>query len=126
MLGASRGAFQSILKTNFLIQKKEKSSETKVQASAKQAESNEAAAAINSVKKLNTRNWLYTLRWLELYKDEPKEVKIHPSVALPDFECIRIRILHLKLADYLFAPKQTVLEALGLRVNLYSMVTENR
>ena len=122
-MGASRGAFQSILKTNFLIQKKEKSSETKDQASAKKVESNEAAAAIKSVEKLNSRNWLYTLRWLELNKDQPKEVKIHPSVALPDFECIRIRTLHLKIAEYLFAPKQTVLEVLGLRVNLYSMVT---
>ena len=44
-------------------------------------------------------------------------------MALPDFECIRIRTLHLKLAEDLLAPKQTVLEALGLRVNLYSMVT---
>ena len=114
------------MKTNFLIIKKEKSSETKDQASAKKAESNEVAAAIKSVEKLNTRNWLYTLRWLELKKDEPTEVKIHPSVALPDFECIRIRTLNLKLSQYLFAPKLTVLEALGLRVNLYSMVTENR
>ena len=31
----------------------------------------------------------------------------------------------MKIDQYLFAPKLTNLEALGVRVNLYSMVTEN-
>ena len=52
-------------------------------------------------------------------------VKNHPKVSLPDFECIRIRTLHSKLAQYLEAPKLTVLEVLDLRVNLYSMVIVN-
>ena len=78
------------------------------------------------MEKLNQRNWLYILRWFQLKKDEPAEVISHPPAALPDFECIRIRTLHLQVALYLKAPKVTVLEALGLRVNLYSMVGENR
>ena len=45
LLGASRGAFQSILKTNFLIKIKEKSYENKKQAVAKEPESEKASAA---------------------------------------------------------------------------------
>ena len=66
------------------------------------------------------------LIWFEFNKYKSKKLEIHSPMVLPDFECIRIRTLHLKLAEYLFAPKRTALEALGLRVNLYSMVTVNK
>ena len=75
------------------------------------------------MEKLNQRNWQYLADWKEINKD--KVYKKHPPVAFPDFECIRIRTLHLKIDQYLFAPKLTILEALGVRVNLYSMVIVN-
>ena len=78
------------------------------------------------MRKLIDRNWLYLLKWYERTQDEINKLKIHKLVPVPDFECIRIRTLHLLVATNPKASKFTFLETLGLRVNLYSMVIENQ
>ena len=78
---------------------------------------------MKNVHNLNQRNWQYHAVWYQ--RSEDKVYKKLAPIAFPDLECIRIRTLHLKIDQYLFAPKVTNLEALGVRVNLYSMVTEN-
>ena len=73
------------------------------------------------MRKLNERNWQYHAKWLELKKD--RLFVTHTPLAFPDLECIRIRTLHLKIDQFQYAKlKITILEALGVRVNLYSMV----
>ena len=71
LLGASKGALQSILKTNFSIPKSEKSSKKDEQAEAEATtvETKETADAMNNTKKLNERNWQYLAKWLEINKD---------------------------------------------------------
>jgi len=78
---------------------------------------------MKNVHNLNQRNWQYHAVWYQRSEDKVYQ-KLAP-IAFPDLECIRIRTLHLKIDQYLFAPKLTNLEALGVRVNLYSMVAEN-
>jgi len=77
------------------------------------------ATAVDATKKLNERNWAYTTRWVQLDK-------AILTLAIPDFECIRIQTLKLKILQNPKASKLIILEALGVKVNLYSMVAENK
>ena len=115
-----------ILQTNFLIQKKKKSSEDKNTAAAKKGLCSGLATALDATKKLNLRNWAYTTKWVQLSKETLKKFVINQPLAIPDFECIRIRTQYLKIYQNPKVSKLTVLEALGVRVNLYSMVAENK
>ena len=108
-----------ILQTNFLIQKKKKPSGDKDPAAAKKGLSSGMATAVDVTKELNLRNWAYTTRWVQLNK-------AILTLAIPDFECIRIQTLKLKILQNPKASKLIILEALGVKVNLYSMVAENK
>ena len=110
---------------NFKIQIKEKSSKKKDGASAKPGSSKEAAAAIKNMEKLNERNWLHEVKWFESVKDDIKKFVNHKSLSLTDFECIRIRTLTLEIKKNATATKVTNFEALGLKMNLFSMVVQN-
>ena len=71
------------------------------------------------MKKLNDTNWQYLVRSFDIGQ-EKQEVKPYP-----DFECILIGSLVSDISNYLFAPKKVRLDAIGVKANLYSMISED-
>ena len=115
-----------MLQTNFLIQTKKQPSGDKDPAAAKKGLSSGMATAVDATKNLNLRNWAHTTRWVQLDNSTLKKFVINHPLAITDFECIRIQTLKLKILQNPKASKLIILEALGVKVNLYSMVAENK